>query len=260
MVNRLLIYPNKYGWASAKKLKEELVNFFPKTYIIKSESNDSFHPKNNDLILNWGNSKEPNNWIWEENFVLNKPENIAKAVDKLATFMLLQANNISIPEWTTYKNEAELWKGSIVCRTILNGFGGAGISLLTANTLIDCPLYVKYKKKRHEYRVHVFNNEVIDVSWKRKKVGAEKINTFIRNYDNGWVYCRDDLLEPIGLRDIALAAISTLCLNFGAVDIIWNEKENKCYVLEVNTAPGLVGTTLEAYAKAINTVIQNKMP
>ena len=39
-------------------------------------------------------------------------------------------------------------------------------------------------------------------------------------------------------------------LQFGAVDIIWNEKENKCYVLEINTAPGLVGTTLTKYTEA----------
>jgi D-alanine-D-alanine ligase-like ATP-grasp enzyme len=37
-------------------------------------------------------------------------------------------------------------------------------------------------------------------------------------------------------------------LDFGAVDIIYNAKRNECYVLEVNTAPGLEGTTVEKYA------------
>ena len=40
-------------------------------------------------------------------------------------------------------------------------------------------------------------------------------------------------------------------LKIGAVDIIWNELENKCYVLEINTAPGLEGTTLVKYTEAI---------
>jgi glutathione synthase/RimK-type ligase-like ATP-grasp enzyme len=52
-----------------------------------------------------------------------------------------------------------------------------------------------------------------------------------------------------------LAAVSALGLDFGAVDIIWNEREDKCYVLEVNTAPGLQGSTLENYANAIMEVL-----
>jgi D-alanine-D-alanine ligase-like ATP-grasp enzyme len=38
-------------------------------------------------------------------------------------------------------------------------------------------------------------------------------------------------------------------LDFGAVDVIWNEKEDKYYVLEVNTACGLEGTTLDKYVE-----------
>jgi len=49
---------------------------------------------------------------------------------------------------------------------------------------------------------------------------------------------------------VALAAVSALGLDFGAVDIIYNEHENQYYVLEVNTAPGLEGTTVEKYAEA----------
>ena len=45
-------------------------------------------------------------------------------------------------------------------------------------------------------------------------------------------------------------------LKFGAVDLIWNELENKSYVLEINTAPGLTGATLEKYAQAIVKDIQ----
>ena len=31
----------------------------------------------------------------------------------------------------------------------------------------------------------------------------------------------------------------------------WNEKENKCYVLEINTAPGIEGTTCKKYTQSI---------
>ena len=47
------------------------------------------------------------------------------------------------------------------------------------------------------------------------------------------------------------AAIKALGLDFGAVDIIYNEAEDQHYVLEVNTAPGLEGTTLQKYTEAI---------
>lgn len=50
---------------------------------------------------------------------------------------------------------------------------------------------------------------------------------------------------------MALAACNALGLESGAVDIIWNEKENKCYVLEVNTAPGICGITTKKYTDAI---------
>jgi glutathione synthase/RimK-type ligase-like ATP-grasp enzyme len=249
---RVLIYPNKYGWASARKLKEQL----PKSLLICSESSDRFYPKNEDIIINWGNSKDPANWIWEPGHVINEPASVFNAVNKVRSFIKFTEANVQTPEWTIDENIARTWKGDIVCRTNLIGFGGDGISFSTRDNLVGAPLYVKYKKKKHEYRVHVFNGEVIDISWKRKKNGVEA-NTKIRNYANGWVYCRDDLYEPAGLRPLALAAVASLDLVFGAVDIIWNEKEDKCYVLEVNSAPGLVGTTLESYGKAFRSFIQN---
>lgn len=73
----------------------------------------------------------------------------------------------------------------------------------------------------------------------------------IRNHANGFVFCRDNIIEPSDLRDVAIQAVTALGLDFGAVDVIWNEHYNKCYALEVNTAPGLEGTTLERYTNKI---------
>ncbi len=123
------------------------------------------------------------------------------------------------------------------------------------------PLYVQYKKKKHEYRVHFFRFsdgtcKVIDVTQKKKRIGATNIDTKIRNHKNGWVYAREGITEPTDLRDQALRAAAAVGLKFGAVDLIWNEKENKCYVLEINTAPGLTGTTLTAYVNAFKQDMQ----
>jgi hypothetical protein len=47
-------------------------------------------------------------------------------------------------------------------------------------------------------------------------------------------------------------------LDFGAVDLIWNENQNVVYVLEVNTAPGMEGTTLENYCDAFSNALYRR--
>ncbi|MNY63636.1 hypothetical protein D3C86_2006230 [compost metagenome] len=53
-----------------------------------------------------------------------------------------------------------------------------------------------------------------------------------------------------------MLAVNAIGLTFGAVDVIWNEYRHQAYVLEVNTAPGLTGTTLEKYAEAFRGLMQ----
>ena len=137
-------------------------------------------------------------------------------------------------------------------RSTLTGHSGVGISLCTSNDDVpQAPLYVKYIPKRKEFRVHVIFGKVVDIQQKRKREGFENANFQVRNHANGWVYCRENLEEPTGLREAALRSVEELGLDFGAVDIIWNEKHNRCYVLEVNTAPGLEGTSVNIYADNI---------
>ena len=54
----------------------------------------------------------------------------------------------------------------------------------------------------------------------------------------------------------ATMAVGCLQLDFGAVDVIWNEAQKRAYVLEVNTAPGIEGTTLMRYASAFSSAIE----
>lgn len=219
------------------------------------KASKTYQPRWTDYVINWGCSKE---WGW-----INKTKKHGNimSVNKLEFFQQVSFWNdkasedqqVSIPEWTTSFIEAETWGTTYLARFTLNGHSGQGIKIIEpndGNTHLLAPLYVQYKKKRHEYRVHIFNGEVIDVTQKKKRKGFENVNTKIRNHQNGWVYCRENIEEPHDLRTQAVNAMSAVGLNFGAVDIIWNEKENKCYVLEINSAPGLVGTTLEKYVDA----------
>ena len=245
---RLVICSSLKSWNSGKRLVEKLREHYNKVLLV-SNKNTKYKPKIYDHIVNFGNSKMK----YLPNY--NKPESISKSINKLKTLECLKEHGVPHVKFTTDYSEAKIWIDNgktVVVRTILTGFGGAGIILAnTHEQLTEALLYTEYKPKKHEYRVHVFNGEVISVSWKRKKKGAE-INHKIRNFNNGWVYSRQKLEEVSdSLKKIAVDTTKALGLFFGAVDIIYNEKENMYYVLEVNTAPGLYGTTLESYSTSI---------
>ena len=104
-------------------------------------------------------------------------------------------------------------------------------------------------KHKHEYRVHVFKDKVIDVQQKRKRIGA--IGNGVRNHANGWIYARAEIAPSEELLSSARRAVNLLGLDFGAVDIGHRLIDNKLFVFEINTAPGITGTTLDNYAKAI---------
>ena len=256
-IQRVIIVPYILGSNSAKLLKQYLGGHLPIPVLTVSKKSLKYQPRWTDYVINWGCSKE---WHW-----INNTQKIGhtKCVNKLTFFQTIQQWNnehaelqVNIPEWTTDKQVAKDWNKDYFARTILNGHSGAGIvAHLAGVDAINAPLYVQYKKKRHEYRVHFFKNkdgsyQVIDVTQKKKRKGAENLDTKIRNHKNGWVYAREGIVEPTDLREQAIRTAHAVGLDFGAVDLIWNEKENKSYVLEVNSAPGLVGTTLEQYCQA----------
>lgn len=183
---------------------------------------------------------------------------LRKGTDKLTQFQLFKEHNVNSPDYTTDSAVAGDWIRSdgatVVCRQLLHGSEGRGIVVATTEAeLVPAPLYTKYVKKKKEFRVHVLNGEVIDVQEKRKRSEHDgERDTRIRNTANGYIFCRGDLVEPNGIRDLALNACAALDYSLGAVDIAYNEHSNRCFVLEVNSTPGMEGTTLEKYATAIS--------
>jgi len=246
------------GSRSAKYLALLLTRLFGRK-VRRVRPDGNYRPKERSLIINYGSSHYPNGyWMTRFDQWLNVPTAVDIASNKARAFSVFTEKGIPTPEWTINREEAQKWIDdgkTVVCRNLLNAHSGRGIILASKDgqMLSNAPLYVLYKKKRSEYRVHVFRGNVIDVSEKRRRNGSRILNPdgYIRNLANGWVFCRDGIVEPSDLRDLATKAVATLGLDFGACDIIWNEKENKCYVLEVNTAPGLQGSTLAAYVNAI---------
>ena len=252
-MKKLFIYPYKMASESAKALSVGLG-----VKRIRHEGS-RFNPKGK-VVINWGSSSLPDNIHTHALSIINEPYSVEIAANKLNTFLTLDrdAVQVNIPEYTQDKEHARRWidEGyTVVCRTILNGCSGKGIVLASDDgELVDAPLYVKYVSKKHEYRVHVAFGMVIDQQRKARKkdIADEDVNWKIRNHSNGFIFMRDGINLPDVCLNMAVDAVGALGLDFGAVDIIWNEKEDEYYVLEINTACGLTGTTLDKYVEVFN--------
>jgi hypothetical protein len=125
-----------------------------------------------------------------------------------------------------------------------------------------------------EFRAHIFNGKTIKAGIKQPRDGffisssveewqngtrrgLQVAHPWVRSYDAGWRINYDGFKSDLPLRQAARAAVKTLGLTFGAVDLAevvggFNSK----YVLEVNRAPGGDPPTIEAYAKHIKKWIE----
>ena len=176
-------------------------------------------------------------------------------LNKVEQYECFSAQNVSSPKFT---RNSELCRQfdckTLFARTLLNSTSGRGIIEFNSDEseYPEAPLYTEYIPKKSEYRVHTFGGKVIDIQEKRKRRGHEGVrNTRVRNVNNGYVYCRDGLTPPDGIADLAIRATAACGYQYGAVDIIYNEKRNQCYVLEVNTRPGIEGSTVDKYIQAL---------
>ena len=238
---------------SAKALKEGLVALNIRCF----RKLPPYVGYKSDLIFYYGG----NNIISDtESLFYNKLRHLAN--NKLKSFQIFKEANLPTVEWTTDVDIAKTWP-LVVARATLTGHSGQGITMWNPSNKNEpipiAPLYTKYVKKTYECRIHVFNGEVIDAQIKRKlKEYDGEVDTNIRNHTTGWVYCRDNFEVPEEAKLLSLQAIKALHLDFGAVDLIYNQHYNQFYLLEVNTAPGLEGTTLTNYIKAIKNAITSR--
>lgn len=244
-----------------------LANGINATRIKPEESKYKY--KKDDYVINWGNGRRAN-WFIEGMKILNDPIKVGVAIDKIASLTKMKQNGVQVPDFSTKIEDAKTWimeGATVFCRTKIKGSGGDGIIISkTEAELVAAPLYVKYVKKKAEFRIAVVQGVVIDYMQKKKRGDWNveergEIDTYIRSHDRGWIMARENVHPPKCVIDQAINAIKSLELDFGSVDIIYNESQNMAYVLEVNSAPGLEenGTSLERYSKAFLDCL-NKRP
>jgi len=214
----------------------------------------TFRPRPDDVIINWGSRVfRPNVGLW-----LNHPYAVDVAQCKLASLITMQRAGVPVPMFTIDPGVAENWlqdRAPVVARTLLRASGARGLVLVQPGDEVPvAPLYTRYEKKRHEYRIHVIrigdSYELLDIQQKRRRTGQE-CDSQVRNAANGWVYCRENVAAPETAIEASIRAVGALGLDFGAVDLGWNEYRAAPCVYEVNTAPGLDGTTPERYGEAL---------
>jgi glutathione synthase/RimK-type ligase-like ATP-grasp enzyme len=273
-MSRIRFLSYRPGSSSCRLLSSELS--IPRVFLDPDRSH--FKVKETDIIINWGYSGPiPKHLANCKNWV-NNPVNVGLASDKLKCFKTLKNAEVPVPQFTTSRYEAELWLNGesldddeegracdIVCRSLLNSHSGKGISIVEKPVDEDfdfktieelCPLYVKYIPKMYEYRVHVLPGEedtiIVRQKLRDRDIENDDINWKIRSHNNGFIFAQNLTYKPDGIENLAAKAVSSLGLSFGAVDIVYNQKYNKMYVLEVNTAPGLEGSTIDWYVESFN--------
>lgn len=210
------------------------------------EARSRYKPREGDVVINWGNTREA------YRATLNGcPEALQTATNKLVFFEQFEGREW-LPKFWTDSEEIPDEEFPILARTVLTGHSGVGIAVCDSpDDLVPAPLYVKYVPKKDEYRVHFgkVGDEVatIAVQQKKRRLDCENPDWKVRNHANGFVYAREGVDPPAGVLGSGLDCFLRSGLDFAACDVIWNEHRQQAYVLELNTAPGLEGRTLDDY-------------
>lgn len=196
--------------------------------------------------------------VWRDDAARPNRRNLqyGARVDKIQQYTYFEQQGLPALQFTTNRLEAKEWAANgevVVCRTLTRSEEGKGIVLAeNADQVVAAPVYTLYRKKKREYRVHVFQGKIVAILEKRKKKGFEgQRETKIRNTANGYVFCSENVVIPVGLEELAIAAAQVTKSDFAGVDLGYNEKLDQLFIIEVNSAPGMEGSTVVKYANTI---------
>jgi len=266
--SKVLIYPYNKASRSAGRLAEYFHRKVTDTIML-----GKMNVPPDVTIVYWG-IPEFDPWEGHPNPKWNKPSIARLASNKLRTFQKFQEWNsanpdapIQFPEITTDQKVAKEWvaDGHEVFGRRAVSHSGKDIVIISDDlesfvmgAVSRSEFYSRYIKKQDEYRVHVFKGTVIDVQRKAlsktdasgNPVDPAQVDFRIRNLANGFVFVRNELNVPEQVFEQARRAVDAVDLDFGAVDVIWNTQRG-AFVLEINTAPGLEGSTIQSYTQAI---------
>ncbi len=187
--------------------------------------------------------------------VINSAEAVRLSSHKANAIARLRENGLPVPNFSRDPGDLAY---PILCRKFYHTRGN-DVLLATGPedtpTLQQCDYYLEFLTKESEYRLHVINNRVVSSSVK----ADGNRDAICWNYKTGWRFKLIKSDDPVlaSLKKLAIKSVASLGLDFGAVDIII--AGGSPYVLEVNTAPGLIERRAEIYARKIGELIDERM-
>lgn len=230
------------------KILADLLGF--EHYGVQTRSGDPLR-----LLLRWGSRRK----MPPARATLNSAKAIALASDKFAA--IERWEDVGLPTVQAFRHwgdaQAAARGGVILGRTRV-GMRGQGITVygsidgLPRSPRLPHEWYSLYEKPTREVRIHVVGNKIVHVQGKFLDFpDLAESNPYVRNHRGGYRYRtpRQKLLKE--RREIAIEAVRSLGLNFGAVDMLLFGSEKEAKLLEVNTAPACSPLTLQHYADAL---------
>lgn len=233
---------------------------------------------NNKVVIVWG-AKLPDRQAITGFMWLNRVDKVARNRNKFNALKIMAEHGVSVPHVIKASNREEVYE-----RLATNGLtpligrkfthqGGTNFYLCMQRRDVDkaleegCGYFVDYIARSRELRYHVLNGKVIRVSEKVRKTpeemeDGEEYNPHIWSHHNGWRFRHlrlDNSIVTEEAKRESINAVESLEMDFGAVDVIYGD-DGKVYILEVNSAPGLEGHTLEIYIDEIKKHIMDRYP
>jgi hypothetical protein len=195
-----------------------------------------------DLVINWGESIAPG---------LNAKAGCNKRTEMQ---LLAKAKVPTLVHSLTKPADPDGWLARAASHH-------EGIDLLEPKGVVPA-LWTRWENFDFEFRVHIFRRGVGDgAEYVSVRLGSKfprpdvaKPLAWIRSHRGGWhilynAEAQERAKKVKGLRQAAAAAIKARGLDFGAVDIGVKKRDGLPLVLEVNSAPGIEGRSLEVYVR-----------
>ena len=236
-----ILYSNKSS-KTGKELREKFKGIASK--VIKKRTNKRLRT---DVLLRWGSSEEFSRLT--SRLELNTLQAVNNTSNNLEMMKTLVSSSIKTPDVLFDLSDSEVMD---TYRDDDGGFyvRGSNHEMRYDDALKFGDLYISKPvlNKRREYRVHVFNGEVIAVY---EKIPLEEDIRLYKSYN-----CKFRLVDTTRSRlsvddlNICISAVNALGLLFGGVDLLSNKSQD-VFVTEVNSAPGLNGTNIDRYVNKI---------
>jgi hypothetical protein len=204
-----------------------------------------------DVLIRWGSS-----CTGSFSKELNSAQGVANASNKGKMMRLLKANTLIQTAPVSMICDGERYDGSpddyvyVRTTTTMNVEYGKFRDLASRAIYVSKPLI----NRAHEYRVQVFNGKIVGIYEKKPHQQDTRLfkswNCHFYKLDPAVCTCREKG------QAMAIEAVKTMGLLFGGVDLV-KTTDNKYYVIEVNSSPGLNSLNVDKWADMMLEYVRN---